>query len=275
VKFVGALLPVSAFLFLIPFNPNLSTYCIISWLVLQLFCTSIPLRYVTWPVLFLLFLSSRAFLLNEMTHPVALEDAILLLASILAGACVEPGMWRTLLKLPLVTLFPLLFQLGDSPLLSDPLIRIGRHWTPNYLVGVNQGAYLLGIFLLISLAWLSVNFHLGRRIVFPSITTGLSLFMLVQTGSRAALLSTFIASIVVLLIYTPNFFQKCKTIIIAIASVVILLGVKQFFRPSTAGLPGVSPISDTGRLAIAKCYSLIPFSGNNRFLFGVGNGRID
>ena len=46
------------------------------------------------------------------------------------------------------------------------------------------------------------------------------------------------------------------------------LAAKQLLRPSSTGIPGIDLSSDTGRLAIARCYSAIPFSGNNRFSMG-------
>ena len=51
------------------------------------------------------------------------------------------------------------------------------------------------------------------------------------------------------------------------------LAAKQLLRPSSTGIPGIDLSSDSGRLAIAQCYGAIPFSGNNRFLFGVGFDR--
>ena len=54
-----------------------------------------------------------------------------------------------------------------------------------------------------------------------------------------------------------------------------VLLTKQLLSPSSAGIPGIDLSSDTGRLAIARCYSAIPFSGNNRFLYGIGFDRAD
>ena len=62
--------------------------------------------------------------------------------------------------------------------------------------------------------------------------------------------------------------------LLGLGSVTALL-VKQLLSPSSAGIPGVDLSSDAGRLAIASCYSAIPFSGNNRFLYGIGFERAD
>ena len=61
--------------------------------------------------------------------------------------------------------------------------------------------------------------------------------------------------------------------VIAVGSVA--WAFKQLLRPSSAGIPGIDLSSDSGRLAIARCYSAIPFSGNNRFLYGIGFDRSD
>ena len=43
--------------------------------------------------------------------------------------------------------------------------------------------------------------------------------------------------------------------------------------PSTSGMPGLKAGSDAGRIFIAECYSWLPFTGHNRFIYGIGFHR--
>ena len=97
--------------------------------------------------------------------------------------------------------------------------------------------------------------------------------MVWQTGSRAALVAAAFTPALLWIqqgtllgsIWKRGFFLS----VLAAAA----LAVKQLLRPSNTGIPGIDLSSDTGRLAIARCYSAIPFSGNNRFLYGIGFDR--
>ena len=54
---------------------------------------------------------------------------------------------------------------------------------------------------------------------------------------------------------------------------VATIGVKQFFSTSSSGIPGLNISSDFGRILIKKCYFYLPFTGNNRLLFGISFER--
>ena len=43
---------------------------------------------------------------------------------------------------------------------------------------------------------------------------------------------------------------------------------------SNSNLPGIKAGSDVGRLMAYQCFAALPFSGNNRFVYGVGFDRV-
>ena len=270
---VDLLLPAAVLIFLLPINPSISSIPAVLWLLLQLIVAPSDRRWAAWPMAFALLLFSRSWWLNEMPHPVAAQDGLLLVAGLMASACVPSKRWPGLLRLWLLPLAVLLVQLGNSPLFPDHLVRVGRHWTPNHWAGANQGAYLLGLLLLIAVAWLWRLRQPRWECVTAVIAVVVAAVMVWQTGSRAALLA---AALSISLIWLRE--QASKTILwrsvalLGVGSAMALL-VKQLLSPSSAGIPGVDLSSDAGRLAIARCYSAIPFSGNNRFLYGIGFDR--
>ena len=272
---VDLLLPAAVLIFLLPVNPSISSIPAVLWVLVQLMFAPRDRRWAAWPMVFVLLLFSRSWWLNEMPHPVAAQDGLLLAGALMAGACVSAERWVTLLRMQLLVLPVLLFQLGANPLITwgDHLVRQGSNWTPNYFAGVNQGAYLLGLLFLIAIAWL---WRLPQRRwerATGSISVVVAAVMVWQTGSRAALLA---AAISISLIWLRE--QASKIIVwrsvalLGLGSATVLL-LKQLISPSSAGIPGVDFRSDAGRLAIAHCYSSIPFSGNNRFLYGIGFDR--
>ena len=270
---VDLLLPAAVLVFLLPLHPSISSIPAVVWLLLQLIVAPVDRRWAAWPMAFALLLFSRSWWLNEMPHPVAAQDGLLLVAGLMASACVPSKRWPGLLRLWLLPLAVLLVQLGNSPLFPDHLVRVGRHWTPNHWAGANQGAYLLGLLLLIAVAWLWRLRQPRWECVTAVIAVVVAAVMVWQTGSRAALLA---AALSISLIWLRE--QASKTILwrsvalLGLGSAMTLLA-KQLLSPSSAGIPGVDLSSDAGRLAIARCYSAIPFSGNNRFLYGIGFDR--
>jgi len=169
----------------------------------------------------------------------------------------------------------LLFQLGPSPLIAwgDHLLRQGSNWTPNYWAGVNQGAYLLGLLLLIALALFWRSKQPRWKWVASLAAVVVAAVMVWQTGSRAALLAAALSAGLVWLRKQATSTEVWRGMtLLGLATGAVLL-TKQLLSPSSAGIPGIDLSSDTGRLAIARCYSAIPFSGNNRFLYGIGFDR--
>ena len=258
---VDLLLPVSVLMFLLPVNPSISSIPAVLWVLLQLTCAPNDRRWAAWPMVFVLLLLSRSWWLHEMPHPVAAQDGVLLVGALLAGACVPPQRWQVLLRLPLLVLPVLLFQLGSKP------------WTPNPLAGANQGGYVLGLILLLAFAWFWCATQPQFQRLLAGGATALAAVMVWQTGSRAAFVAAVVSAALMWIQQGVGLGPLCKRGLLLLGLGAAALAAKQLLRPSSTGVPGIDLSSDTGRLAIAKCYGAIPFSGNNRFLFGIGFDR--
>ena len=255
------LLPVAALLFLLPLSPLLSSIPAVLWVLLQLLLAPAERRWAAWPMVFVLFLLSRSWWLNQMPHPVSAQDGILLVGALLAAACVSPWRWLILLRLPLLVLPVLLFQISSKP------------WTPNPLAGVNQGGYVLGLILLLALACFWQEHQSQWQRFLAGAAMGLAGVMVWQTGSRAAFVAVALAAALLWVQRGDGLGSMWKRGLVLFGLGAAALAAKQLLRPSSTGIPGIDLSSDTGRLAIARCYGAIPFSGNNRFLFGIGFDR--
>ena len=258
---VDLLLPVSVLMFLLPVNPSISSIPAVLWVLLQLTFAPNGRRWAAWPMVFVLLLLSRSWWLHEMPHPVAAEDGVLFVAALLASACVTPQRWPVLLRLQLLVLPFLLFQLGPKP------------WTPNPLAGANQGGYVLGLLLLLAFAWFWQSKQSYWQSLLAGGATALAGVMVWQTGSRAAVVAAVVSAALLWIKQGSRFGVFWKRGVLLLGLGAVALAFKQLLRPSSTGIPGIDLSSDTGRLAIAQCYGAIPFSGNNRFLYGIGFDR--
>ena len=255
------LLALACILFLLPTPPSVSSIPAVLWVVLQLVLAPVERRWAAWPMLFVLLLYSRSWWLNQMPHPVAAQDGLLLVGALMAAACVDPQRWQVLLCVPLLVLPVLLFQLGAKP------------WTPNPLAGVNQGGYVLGLILLLAFACFCCAKRNQWQRFLAGGATALAGVMVWQTGSRAALVSSAVAAGLLWMQRGVGLGSICKRGLVFSGFAAVALAAKQLLRPSSTGIPGIDLSSDIGRLAIAQCYGGIPFSGNNRFLYGIGYDR--
>jgi hypothetical protein len=255
------LLPVAALLFLLPFSPLFSSIPAVLWVVLQLLLAPSERRWAAWPMVFVLLLLSRSWWLNQMPHPVAAQDGVLLVGALLAGACVASHRWQLLLRLPLLAIPVLLFQMGVKP------------WTPNPLAGANQGGYVLGLILLLASALLWCAKQPQWQRLLAGGAAALAAVMVWQTGSRAAFVAAVVSAAFLWIEQGVGLGSICKRGFLLLGLAAAALAFKQLLRPSLTGIPGIHISSDLGRLAIAQCYGMIPFSGNNRFLYGIGFDR--
>lgn len=250
------LLPLGGLLFLLPLNPLLSSVAASAWVMAQLVLAPKQKRWALWPLAMVILLMARTWWLNEMPYPASSQDGLLLVASLLAATCISQARWPWLLRFSLLPLPLLITQIGSKP------------WTPNPLVGPNQAAYLLGLLLIIAIAWCW-----QRAAPLAVLSAILALLMVWQTSSRAALLSSVLALAFVYLRERAKEASLLPNLFILITLAIAGLAGKQLLRPSSTGIPGLDPSSDMGRLAIGKCYFNLPFSGNNRLLYGVGFER--
>ena len=128
------LLPCSIAVFLLPFDPRVSTIPVAVWLIVQLITADRSPKLLQWSWLALLLFSVREWWFNHPPHPASIIDGLLLISAIVCASTISPERWNRLLLLPALGFLPLL-------LLSHQSLD------PNLFVGPNQAAYLFGFFL--------------------------------------------------------------------------------------------------------------------------------
>ncbi len=255
------LLPCSIALFLLPFDPRLSTLPIAIWLLIQLISSDQFSRLVLWPWFTLLLLSTRVWWFNDPPHPASINDVVLLLSGVVAGLSISPRRWSRLLFFPVIGFLPTLFTFSSKP------------WTPNPFIGANQGAYVFGLFLSILSVWSLVNFKKYFQLWMALPLAVIVFALLWQTGSRAALVSAIIASVIPYVMCQAREYRLWKSVVVVTAAMAFIY-ILRVILSSNPGLPGFKSGSDLGRLMAYDCFSRLPFTGNNRFIYGVGFDRV-
>lgn len=256
---IDLLLPAAIILFLMPTNPVISSVPASAWVMLQLALAPAEKRWALWPMAFVILATARTWWLHEMHNPASSEDILLVVASFLAASWVSASRWILLLKMLLIPLPLIAINLGSQP------------WAVNSFNGRNSNAYLIGLVAVISICMLFNQHRSKMDYVIPLIASILSIFLLWQSQSRAGMIATAAAIGIVKLKdeYFRGRFLKASTITAA-AGVAILISLR-FMRPSSIiNAAGIDFKSDLGRLQIQNCYINLPFSGNNRFLYGIG-----
>jgi len=256
---IDLLLPAAIILFLMPTNPVISSLPASAWVMLQLALAPAEKRWALWPMAFVILATARTWWLHEMHNPASSEDILLVVASFLAASWVSASRWILLLKMLLIPLPLVAINLGSQP------------WNVNSFTGRNSNAYLIGLVAVISICMLFNQHRSKIDYVIPFIASILSIFLLWQAQSRAGMIATAAAIGIVKLKdeYFRGRFLKASTITAA-AGVAILISLR-FMRPSSIiNAAGIDFKSDLGRLQIQNCYINLPFSGNNRFLYGIG-----
>jgi hypothetical protein len=252
------LLALAGVLYLLPLPPAWSTAAVLAWLVLQLLDGPVGDRRRHWVLAALLLALVRPWVRGEMPHPVSTDDLLLLALAFVASTGLTVARWQRLLPWLL-------------PPLAVALLAGPRPWTPNPLAGVNQGAYLLGLLTVAAAVWTtSLPLPLARR--WPGAALGLlGLWGMWRTGSRACLVASLLAGLAVLLAERSRRGRPVlRPLLLAIGAGLALLGLKNLL-----GHPGIGIdwTSDSGRLQGYGCWAGLPFSGDNRLLWGVGFHR--
>lgn len=255
------LLPIGLTLFLLPFDPLVGGRFLAVWVMGLLFVVPGDRRLVYWPFLALMLLSARVWWLNYPPHPVSFHDALLLLAGVVAAASVPLNRLMVLVRLSLLAVFPALLTVGDRP------------WAPNPIVGSNQGAYVLGFLFLLAVIWCWQERQLWSKL-FVGVVASSAFMLMWQTGSRAALIASVVALVIVRLLESYRFGALRRDLCFAVGMAILLYCVRWWLFPSGTGLPGFDADSDLGRFWAAQCFLALPFSGQNRLLYGVGFDRI-
>ncbi|MEB3239598.1 MAG: hypothetical protein VKM68_05215, partial [Cyanobacteriota bacterium] len=252
------LLALAGVVYLLPLPPAWSTAAVLAWLVLQLLDGPAGDRRRHWVLAALLLALVRPWVRGEMPHPVSADDLLLLALAFVASTGLTVARWQRLLPWLL-------------PPLAVALLAGPRPWTPNPLAGVNQGAYLLGLLTVAAAVWTtSLPLPLARR--WPGAALGLlGLWGMWRTGSRACLVGSLLAGLTVLLAERSRRGRPVlRPLLLAIGAGLALLGLKNLL-----GHPGIGIdwTSDSGRLQGYGCWAGLPFSGDNRLLWGVGFHR--
>ena len=255
------LLPCSIAVFLLPFDPRVSTIPVAVWLIVQLITADRSPKLLQWSWLALLLFSVREWWFNHPPHPASIIDGLLLISAIVCASTISPERWNRLLLLPVLGFLPLLATITAKP------------WTPNPFVGSNQAAYLFGLSFSVISIWLFAKLQRSWFILAVSPFPLLLFIFLWQTGSRAALVSSLVSCLVVFVasqIKKKNFWKSVgftSTILVAAYLLRAILS-------SNSSLPGIKTGSDVGRLMAYECFAALPFTGNNRFIYGVGFDRV-
>ncbi len=258
---VDLLLPCSMALFLLPFDPRLSTLPIATWLIIQLIVADRASRLLQWMWLALLLFSVRDWWFNHPPHPASIIDGLLLISAIICASTISPERWNRLLVLPALGFLPLLATLSSKP------------WTPNPFVGANQAAYLFGLFFSTVLIWLFAKLQRSWLLLAVSPFPLLLFVYLWQTGSRAALISVLVSCSVVFIAHEIKKKSFWRSIALASVALVITYLLRAILS-NNSSLPGLKTGSDLGRLMAYECFAALPFTGNNRLIYGVGFDRV-
>ena len=248
-------------LFLLPFDPRLSTLPIALWLIVQLIIADRSSRLLHWSWLTLLLFSVREWWFNNPPHPASITDGLLLISAIICASTISPERWNRLLILPTLGFLPLLATITSKP------------WTPNPFVGSNQAAYLFGLFFSVITIWIIAKFQKSWMLLGPALILVVTFVFLWQTGSRAALISVLASCLFVFVarqFKTKKFWKNLGLTSIILIIVYILRAIFS----SSSSLPGLKAGSDAGRILAYQCFASLPFSGNNRFVYGVGFDRV-
>jgi len=252
------LLALAGVLYLLPLPPAWSTAAVLAWLVLQLLDGPAGDRRRHWPLAALLLALVRPWVRGEMPHPVSAEDLLLLALAFVASTGLTVARWQRLLPWLL-------------PPLAVALFAGPRPWTPNPLAGVNQGAYLLGLLTVAAAVWTSALPAPLRQRWPGAALTLVGLWGMWRTGSRACLVASVLAGLAVLLAERARRSQPLLRPLLLAA----VTGAAALVLKNLLGHPGIGIdwTSDSGRLKGYGCWAGLPFSGDNRLLWGVGFHR--
>ena len=266
------LLPLGGLLFLLPLNPLLSSVTASAWVMAQLVVAPIQKRWALWPIAFLILTTARTWWLYEMPHPAASQDILLIVASFMATCGIKKNRLEMLLKANLGAL-PIIWIAGINQNMMQGII-LRAPWVPNFMVGKNQCAYVIGILLIISICWIWSSKDNKKAQTLSGLMTAVALVMLWQIQSRAALLAGFLGLAIVYLMQQAKKEKLKKSIGICVALAAAVIFSIRIMRPNSVITPlGFDFYSDLGRLQVQECFVNLPLTGNNRFIYGVGFER--
>ncbi|MEB3262842.1 MAG: hypothetical protein VKJ66_00550 [Synechococcus sp.] len=279
---LDALLPLIFSLQLFRSEELLATGLLLIWLALRLVSQGVRqweqrAGGTPWAVLLLglLLVNVRVVLLGEESSPSGPSDYLMVVLGLAAGAGRSPASWRASLQW---------IGLASLPI----AILLALHWPGSFDWNVPLEAVLqqkrVGLGGLNRLATLVMAFTVcatyggllepkgWKR--WPLLLLALLGYALcLRTGSRLALLAPPLALALAYMVSRARGRLRWRSVLLlglgGSGIVAALMGLWWFLLA-----PGSSRnlVSDLGRLQAAQCYGGIAFSGQNRFLYGIGFG---
>ncbi len=286
---------------------RLSAALSLSWVALTIGQQAVtaPRPNRLWPVavLTILLLNVRGVVLGEGPRPVSHVDYVLLIAAVLTGNGQSLQLWRTTLSF--ICLSVASCGLWQAAMVWNHLIETEIGYQLGFLL-INQTALLTGVGCVSGWAALQLwrppqaaqlvdttqaETSAARRCIQLALALGSSgcAVMTLATHSRAGIGLIPISLLIAWAVQQGTQHRlkvgcwlRQRGVVIAVV-VVMLVGTPLIWLASPQGpslrqnlvaLYGTeNRTSDQGRLDLWRCYAALPFSGNNRLIYGVGYGR--
>ncbi len=268
-------------------NLQPSSACLLSWMGLALLGQESS-RPWSLAVLGMLMFNVRQVMLDEGTIPSSHMDIVLMLAAFLCGYGRSRAWWlRTMGTVAVATLIGVS---GNLEVVLD-FARFGIEYHALALTK-NQTALLAGFAVICALTSLAASRTWWNRLLFGG-SLAASLLLLKAADSRAGILMLLVAlSLSALLLWGPRcmamgcrgiaLLRQNKAIIAAgllFLALAIGLTVLIWSAPDSMLPTGLDQMygeenleNDASRIKVYSCYLGLPFTGNNRFIWGVGYG---
>jgi O-antigen ligase len=243
--------------------------------------------------LVLLMLTMRVYLHSDErydSNEITLSDYVLLIAAFAASFRLKAGFWK--LFYPLIAIY--LPVAGCLALFLHNLYAVNENFAAGNL-SINQTAFLFGACLTLSLSFLSNA--ISQQRAWPQrsllamawlLISMLTIFLLLQTRSRAGLGIPIVSLLLILLVghgkqinaaidsrlsqWVPNLHpRRLRLLLMAMTLGVIgtFIGTVLFKIYSIQQ----NRESDIHRLYLLRCYFSAMFTGNNRLIYGMGFTR--
>lgn len=285
--FQAILLCLAIALLFVTENLQPSSTCGLFWMFLVLLGHASS-RPWSLAVLGMLMLNVRQVMLDEGTIPSSHMDMVLMVAAFLCGYGRSRGWW--LRTMGAVAVGILIGVSGNFQVVFD-FVRFGIEYHALALTK-NQTALLAGLAVLCGGTSLAASRNLWTRLLFAGSLCA-SLLLLRAADSRAGIAMLLVALLLSALLLwgrrwmevvrSGNPLLRHKKIFIAAGLLLLALtiGVSVLIKSShdsmlPAGLDQMygeeNLENDASRIRVYSCYLGLPFTGNNRFIYGVGYG---
>lgn len=279
---LDALLPLLFSLQLFRSEELLATGLLLIWLALRLVSQGVRqwkqrAGGTPWALLLLglLLVNVRVVLLGEESSPSGPSDHLMVVLGLAAGAGRSPTSWRASLQwiglasLPIAILLALHWPGSfDWSLPMEQLLVLNKLGTG----GLNRYATLVMAFTICATFGGLLETRGCKR--WPLIAVALLGYVLcLRTGSRLALLAPpLVISIAYLTTRARGRLRWQSLMLFGVGSTGAIAALMATWWFVLAPSRNTNLISDLGRLKAAQCWAGIAFSGENRFLYGIGLG---